>query len=117
MSMVEARLGTDDVLMLGSGRDRAIDKLAHLRRDSDPHGRTARLPKLAIDALVKEDTKGDVGGSLSIGIASRQGFGLYGFVQPIEVGKPPAWRAFNGIDLDSEIGVVGPCVIGMSAMI
>ena len=115
VSMSECAIGHDDsALVFGNGRTRAIDKIAQLRSEGDHHRRTVRLPKLAVEALIREDS-GDVGGSLSVGIAGHWGFSLYGSVQPIEEGKPPARRTFNGIDLDEEIGMVGPCAVGMSA--
>jgi len=102
-------------VVLGSGKERLLEKLEEFRSSGEPFGRTVRLPMFAVDAIIRED-HGDVGGSRSLGIASRLGFSLYSSLVPFELGKPLAWRSFNGIDLDTEIGMVGPCMVGMRGM-
>jgi hypothetical protein len=92
------------VVSFGSGAARLTRHIAHIRDHGDEFNRTARIPKLAIEAVIKQDV-GDVGGSLSIGIATRNGFSLRSHVTPIVPGKPEAKISFNGIDLDHDLMV------------
>lgn len=62
--------------------------------------------------LIEQDTS-DVGGSLSIGAATRDDFRLYSYVTPIVEGKPEAKISFNGIDLDQEARLVGHYMISI----
>src|SRR5262249_1290377 len=77
------------LVSFGSGSARLAKQIDHLRQHGDQFHRTARIPKVAVETLVEEDV-GDVGGSLSIGAATRNGFRLYSYVYPIVRGKPEA---------------------------
>ena len=89
------------VVSFGSGAARLNQKIEFIRQHGDKYHRTARIPKLAAEAVIEEDI-GDVGGSLSIGIATRGNFQLYSYVSPIVRGRPEAKISFNGIDLNQE---------------
>jgi hypothetical protein len=102
------------VVSFGSGAARLTRQIAHIRDHGDEFNRTARIPKLAIEAVVKQDV-GDVGGSLSIGIATRNGFSLYSHVTPVVPGKPESKISFNGIDLDQDL-MVGHYMIATELM-
>ena len=106
----------DHLTVLGSGKTKFVETMEQLRLHGDPHGRTGRLPKLVIEAMINDDDRPDIGGSLSIGITGYD-FGLYSFMQPVVTGQPLAWRSFNGIGMDTEIGPVGHCIIGMHSMV
>jgi len=103
------------ILILGTGRERLEQRIAQMRqRGSDSHGRRIRFPKCAIEMMVAEDL-GDVGGSVSIGMAKRSGFQAL-----FSVRRGPDARVlhtqFNGIDLSEDVGMVGPCFIGMTGI-
>lgn len=104
-----------DILVLGSGRTRLNEKITFIRNNGDRFLRTGRIPKLALEAIVDED-QGDVGGSLSIGIATTWRYDLYSWLRPVEYGKPAAFLSFNGIDL-SEIGHLGQFMIAPTGMV
>lgn len=109
--------GIEPVVIMGSGRVKFLEQMKKLKTEGDSYKRTARLPKIAIESIVDEG-QGDVGGSISIGIVPIQGsFQIYSSIQPIEKGKPAARETFNGIDIDKEIGSIGPCIIGMRGMV
>ena len=92
------------VVALGSGAARLIQQIDFIREHGDKFHRTARIPKLAADALIEQNV-GDVGGSLSIGLATRDGFRLYSHVTPVVPGKPDAKISFNGIELHPDLMV------------
>ncbi len=79
-------------------------------------GEACRLSKAAISQLLRGSSLLEVGGALSLGQASAQGFRLFWHPEPIVEGKPQARRAFNGIDLDM-LGPVGPCIVGLAGMV
>ena len=87
----------------------------NIRQQGDKFNRTARIPKLAAEALIKEDIS-DVGGSLSIGVATRDDFRLFSYVTPNEMGKPEANISFNGIDLGQEARLVGHYMISIDGI-
>ncbi|WP_421695020.1 hypothetical protein [Aestuariivirga sp.] len=109
-------------ILLGDAKEQFNLAYEQYQRDGDPEGRTLRLPKRAIERIISEGV-GTVGGSLSIGMVCHayalheRSFQLLRWLQPIERGKPQAICTFNGMDVDSEIGQVGPCIIGMLGMI
>jgi hypothetical protein len=110
-------LPTDNLFLtsFGSGAMRLTEKIASIRRDGDKYHRTARIRKLAAEALVEENV-GDVGGSLSIGLASQSGFQLYSYVTPIVKGFPEAKISFNGIDLNELGQWIGHYIIAIDGM-
>lgn len=117
MEMSPAGDGTrpNEVLVLGSGRARLFERIAELEKAGrDGVGRTGRIPKLAVESLIETDYP-DVGGHLSVGLATRTGFRPCFAATPYEAGQPGAWRNFNGLDLD-EFGPVGTCFVGMPGM-
>ena len=103
------------VTILGSGKKRLLEKIENIRTHGDKFLRTARIPKSAAEAIIEED-QGDVGGSLSIGIANRWRYDLYSWVHPVEPGRPQAVMSFNGIDLQNEINHVGHYLIGLNGI-
>src|SRR5262249_10367261 len=68
---------TSTVVSFGSGEARLKEHIANIREHGDRFQRTGRIPKLAIEALLGQDQVGDVGGSPSIGIATKVDFRLY----------------------------------------
>jgi hypothetical protein len=58
---------------------------------------------------------GDVGGSISIASAKRSGFEAY-FSARKRSGPVMYQTTFNGIDLMEDVGMVGPCFIGMGGI-
>jgi hypothetical protein len=104
-------------ISFGSGAKRVSELIADIRQNGDVFQRTGRFPKLAIEALIREDSVGDVGGSLSIGLANRFEFRLYAHVTPIVPGYPAAQMCFNGIDVFDEVGRVGHYLIGINGMV
>jgi hypothetical protein len=61
------------VVSFGTGAARLVDEIDHIRMYGDKFHRTARIPKLAAEALVEQDVH-DVGGSLSFGAATQNDF-------------------------------------------
>jgi hypothetical protein len=105
------------VLTMGSGRSRLSSKINTIHQNGkDEFGRSGRVPKLAIEGIVREDV-GDVGGSLSIGIATQWGYELHSWVRPIQTGKPDAIMAFNGIDLHGDLPQVGHYLVVMPGLV
>jgi len=104
------------VVSFGSGAMRLNELIAHIRQNVDEFHRTSRFPKLAVEALIRENNLGDVGGSLSIGLANRFEFQLYAHVTPIVPGSPAAKMCFNGIELFEEIGLIGHHLIAINGM-
>jgi hypothetical protein len=72
-----------------------------------------RAPKLALQRIVQEHAFNDIGGSLQFGTASRQGFILKLWMRPALAGEPALEFSFLGINIDEEVGQVGPYRIGM----
>lgn len=100
-------------VIFGSGANSIQAELADLRSSGDSFGRTARLPKIAIERVVRRQEPGEVGGSMSIGMADAQEFRLYQEVRPIVPGQPMVMMTFNGIEINDEIGSVGRYFVGM----
>ena len=119
-SLQELKVLSEGGIIASIGATDAKSKLDEVigkfRLHGEPHGRTGRWPRLAVEAMVEERPILSVGGAISIGIAMQDGFRAYYNSRPLVVGQPPAWRSFNGIDVDEEIGLVGPCTVGMLGM-
>jgi hypothetical protein len=107
---------SSSVIILGSGRTKLLESINSIRLNGDRFGRKGRIPKLAAEAVIEEDV-GDVGGSLSIGIANRFGYDLYSWLRPVEPGKPDAFLSFNGIVLDQRTAHVGHYIVAMDGMV
>jgi hypothetical protein len=107
----------DQAISFGSGAKRLNEVIADIRQNGDVFQRTGRVPKLAVEALIREGSLGDVGGSLSIGLADRLGFRLYAHVTPVVYGAPAAKMCFNGIDIFDEVGPIGHYLIGINGMV
>jgi hypothetical protein len=114
---IEETLPKDNlsIVSFGSGAARLIQQIDNIRQHGDKYNRTARIPKLAAEVLIEQDMS-DVGGSLSIGAATRDGFRLYSYVTPIVKGKPEAKISFNGIDLGQEARLVGHYMISIDGI-
>jgi hypothetical protein len=100
----------------GTGTSRLVALIAQIAKDGDEYQRTARVPLLAAEALLRENKLDDVGGSLSIGLADKVEFRLYAHVTPVEPGFPAAKMAFNGIDLMEEVGPVGHHIVSINGI-
>ena len=103
-------LNDQPALILGTGRSRLLKRLEEFERNGEPHGRTARLPKAALEAIIGED-RGDVGGALSAATVSAREFRLHRILKPVEAGQPKADRYYNGINFDTEIGQFDPFIV------
>lgn len=112
---VDEPQSTGAVTILGE-RALFVDELSKLTREGDRFGRTGRLPKLALESIVRRSA-GTVGGNLSLGTLSQFGFNIYSFVEPVEPGKPEARFSFNGIDIWQELGAIGHYFIGINGMV
>lgn len=97
----KVNLNEGAIIRLGTGAGRFDEHMGQLERDGDHWERRTRLPKVAIERMIAENAS-DVGGSLSIGRSEREDFRLYGWVSPVERGKPEAQLAFNGIELNNQ---------------
>jgi hypothetical protein len=103
------------VITFGSGAARMIKQIDRIRQHGDKFHRTALVQKLAAEALIEQDS-GDVGGSLSIGVATRNDFRLYSYVTPKVPGKPEAKISFSGIDLGQGNQLVGHYMIAIDGI-
>jgi hypothetical protein len=114
---IEETLPEDNlsVVTFGNGAARLMQQIDNIRKHGDKYQRTARIPKIAAEILIEEDT-GDVGGSLSIGAVTQNGFRLYSYVTPIVKGKPEAKISFNGIDLGQDARLVGHYMISIDGI-
>jgi hypothetical protein len=108
-------INESQILILGSGGERLTAQIELIRTNGDKFLRKGLVPKLAVEAIIEED-RGDVGGSLSLGIATRWRYDLYSWVRPVERGKPQAIFSFNGINLATEIESVGHYIIGLNGI-
>jgi hypothetical protein len=104
------------VVSFGTGATRLTQLIDNIRLQGDKFGRTARVPKLAVEALIREGAVSDVGGSLSIGAANRDDFRLYSHVTPNEMGKPEADISFNGINLGQDARLIGHYMVSMTGI-
>jgi hypothetical protein len=114
---IEETLPKDNlsVVSFGTGAVRLTQQIDDIRRHGDKYNRTARIPKLAAEVLIEQDMS-DVGGSLSIGAATRDDFRLYSYITPIVKGEPKAKISFNGIDLGQEARLVGHYMISIDGI-
>jgi hypothetical protein len=106
----------EDALVFGSGRTDLLNRIAALKEHGDEFRRTARLPKIAIENLVREQSNQAVGGSIQIGLARPGAFDLLQHVFPLVPGKPEAGITFLGFDLHEELGFVEGHMPGMSGL-
>jgi hypothetical protein len=104
------------VTLLGSHRER-VEEAVRLAYEQTRGQVLQRAPKIALTRLVESDELSGIGGSLQIGTASRFGFDLKYWVAPLTKGSSAAGRFLLGIDLDEEIGGVGPFRVGMMGTI
>jgi hypothetical protein len=114
---IEETLPKDNfsVVSFGTGAARLTQQIDDIRQHGDKYNRTARIPKLAAEVLIEQDMS-DVGGSLSIGAATRDDFRLYSYITPIVKGQPNAKISFNGIDLGQEARLVGHYMISIDGI-
>lgn len=110
-------INDSQIVVFGSGKNDLLEEISKIRINGDVYGRKARSPKLAIELMIETNKNLTVGGSLSIGIATRYRFQQYAWVSPLEKGKPHAKRAFNGIDLDSDIVGASRYFVGTPGMV
>src|SRR5712692_962708 len=103
------------LVSFGTGAARLTQQIDDIRQHGDKYNRTARIPKLAAEVLIEQDMS-DVGGSLSIGAATRDDFRLYSYITPIVKGEPKAKISFNGIDLGQEARLVGHYMISIDGI-
>lgn len=96
-------------LVLGDGASTFKSTLAAYR-GTEGHI-TKRVPRRVIDKMVAEGRDRTVGGATSVGAAHQHGFELFYAVEPITPGQSAARRVFNGLDLDTEVGQVGPYIV------
>ena len=90
--------------------------IGEIHAHGDKFHRTARIPKIAAEALIAENI-GDIGGSLSIGAATKEGFQLFSRVTPNELGRPEANITFNGINLGQNARLVGHYMVSITGMV
>jgi hypothetical protein len=109
------RVNVSEPIPIGSGARDFARCLQNLRASGDLHGRSARLPMLAVESLVSNQVREDVGGDIQIGFATSQGLRIMTRVRPIVPGKPQAFCSFLGIDTE-ELGQVGLCRIGITGL-
>ncbi|KAB1087671.1 hypothetical protein F4V91_15285 [Neorhizobium galegae] len=101
-----------DVIVLGSQQARFRELLTEFRSNGrDEFDRSTRWPKLVVEKMVLE-SRGDVGGSVSIGLATKDGFENRWTSAPDVPGQPRGRRLLNGIDVDEIIGRIGPARVG-----
>lgn len=102
-------------IAIGTGAQTFGTRLDELYGDGDPHGRTARLPLLAVESLVASQDRDDVGGDIQIAYATRLGLQVMTRTRPRVIGQSAAYATFLGIDAD-ELGSVGHCRIGLTSL-
>jgi len=100
----------------GTGAARLLHLIGEIHAHGDKFPRTARIPKIAAEALIAENI-GDIGGSLSIGAATKEGFQLFSRVTPNELGSPEANITFNGINLGQNARLVGQYMVSITGMV
>jgi hypothetical protein len=100
-----------EAIVLGSGRERLLNRIDLIRARNTSQDRD-EVPRLAAEAIIREDT-GDVGGSLSIGVATHRGYELLSWISPATQEGNQAIRTFNGIELNDETQRVGHYLIAL----
>ncbi|ESZ30436.1 hypothetical protein [Mesorhizobium sp. L2C084A000] len=73
----------------------------------------SRVPLRVIEKMVAEGSDRTVGGATSVGAAHKHGFELFCAVEPLVSGQSALRRVFNGLDLDAEVGTVGPYFVAV----
>jgi hypothetical protein len=109
-------VGLEQPFSFGSGKQAFEDTLAQIANSGDPHGRRARLPKVALDEMIRKQTRQDVGGAMAIGITDRFGFRIVATVAPRVIGEPEPIMTINGMDV-SEMLAVGEYVVMPDGML
>jgi hypothetical protein len=109
------KIALTDAAAIGAGADEFRQRLAQFTQNGEPWGRTARLPLVAVESLVEDATRDDVGGSIQLALATRAGVRFFARCSPIVKGQPAAVIRFLGVDTYS-LNTVGDCRIGMPAM-
>ena len=94
---------------IGSGKSRLDEEISKISEECEQ-----RRPQKAIQNIIREDAL-DVGGYMSLGIASSFDIKIHWVPEEYQAGDPRAWRSFNGIDID-ELGQAGNCFIGGPGM-
>jgi hypothetical protein len=106
-----------EIVAFGSGMASFTEEVSRLRERIDSRGYSVRIPKLAIEAMISTGTQSDIGGSISIGIASKFRFEPFSRVHTKEPGNRRATISFNGIDLRPESIHVDQYIVGMMGMV
>ena len=101
---------------MGSGKDRFLEKLASIISLGDKHGRTSRLPKLTIEAMISDDN-GDVGGSMSIGRSDKLSLYPLSWTTPVVHGQPLAKATFNGLTVGPQPIVLDDYFVSMMSLV
>lgn len=112
LEKLAAPLGTEPFL-LGSAKakERFQHKLNEIAQGGDSFGRRTRLPKIAIEALIRENLLPGVGGDVSIARVDRIGFTPMSRSAPVVLGQPAAKLTFNGIEMGTEAAVVDNYIV------
>lgn len=93
-------------LVIGGAREKFNDLI--IKRNEWLNSYESLNPIKVIRYMINNALDDTVGGSISIGMAHRLGFQLCYSCEPHVVGSPEARTIFNGLDIDRDIGKVGP---------
>lgn len=109
------RADTSQPIAIGSGASAFHVQLKALREGEEHFGRKTRLPLLAIESMVSEQSQNDVGGAIQLARTNFAGAELFSRTTPVVPGKPEARMTFLGIDI-RDLGPIGQCFVGMTSV-
>lgn len=121
VSTTEVDLTRKPVLLLGSHKEEIGDRIykrTTVRRSRKDLSIEHRAPLNVIREIVAECPYPDIGGSISLGILNRSRFQLYATAEPLldDQSTSKATLKFLNHDLFEDIGLVGPCRVGIPGM-
>lgn len=109
-------IASDQITTLGSGGTSLLEEVERLRQKHSGHDRSSTMyPKLALQNLVRSNTRSDIGGSISIATVNRREFILLREIRPPTDGELVATVPYNGIEPEIEFGPIGAYQIGIPA--
>ena len=105
-----------EVHLFGDQRDEAHFAIEQRRSDHPKDIAWHRAPEFIVREFVNDDDQyPTIGGDVQIGYTVGHTFIRGATVSPKAFGQPAAVMKFNNIDLE-EIGLIGPCRVGISSM-
>jgi hypothetical protein len=104
-----------EAIAIGSGATEFQRRFRDVTRQGDLFGRTFRLQRVAVEEMLLENLRSDVGGDVQIAYANRNGLQRMQSVVPLSPGSPFPRITFLGQNLQ-DFGQVGSFFVGMPGL-